>query len=506
MVIGYTRLIPKGAGNKPPAGDATAGTHAAPEVRRGAPQGAGKRFSRHRIWEASLAALVTLGVLWVILYAQPAKVRHRHVLVISIDGMRSDTYLRPLPGLHIPNLLRLKQQGSFADGMIVVYPSLTYPSHTTMMTGKLPAQHGIYTNLSSRVPGKDAKDWFWFSHAIRCPTVWDVARRHGLTTASIGWPVTAGADINWDVPEIWNPAIGRVPEPMYVAKFMNPIFALQALGAVGLPKANEDDDDLRIALARYVIQEHQPNLMLIHLVDLDAMQHQYGPGSPQAVQVLNSEDHRIGEILAAYQKAGLGKNTDVFIVSDHGFVKVHRIILPNKLFVKAGLLSADAHGNITGGRIDTVSNDGSFFIYWPPHRHLGRAVYRAILPLLERHLVWAVLGRNALKALGADPNARLALDAPSGAMFDSSAKGPLVSSCPTKGSHGYLPFRPGLEASFIAWGPGIKSGVDLHLIRETSIASTILKALGIIDPKFGDTPPLQDIWKRPAARPHHPHA
>lgn len=427
----------------------------------------------------------------------------RHVLVISVDGMRPDSYTNPIPDSKIPNLLRLKREGSYAEAVEGVYPTLTYPSHTTLVTGCLPAQHGIYTNLSSRVAGKNAGDWFWFAKSIRSTTLWDEARRHGLTTASVAWPVTAGAAIDWDVPEIWNPAEGMVIDPLYVAKFMNPVFGLQLMGAIGTPTPGMDSDVLRTRIAKYVITEHKPDLVLVHLVDLDATQHAAGPRTPQAAAALTNIDRHIGQILAFVKQAGLAERTDVFIVSDHGFMPVRRVIEPNVLLVKAGLLDADASGNITGGRIDTVANGGSFFIYWPGSENLRAEVRRALEPLLNQKLVWAVLGPGALKDLGADPNAQLALDAPSDAMFGGAARGELVRPV-FGGDHGYLPFRQGLASSFIAWGPDIKPGVDLHRIRMIQIAPTILKAMGISDPHFGDAPPLEDIWRidRPARKQH----
>ncbi|MGH9351425.1 MAG: hypothetical protein ACRD2G_04575, partial [Terriglobia bacterium] len=165
---------------------------------------------------------------------------------------------------------------------------------------------------------------------------------------------------------------------------------------------------------------------------------------------------------------------------------------PNALLVKAGLLTADAHGNITGGNIETISNGGSFFIYCSQSQDLQ--VRRALAPLFDRGLAWAVLNKGALNDLGADPDADLSLDAPSGAMFDSAGGGDLVTPA-SGGDHGYLPFRAGLAASFIAWGPDVKSGVDLHRIRMIQVGPTILKAMGITDPKFGDAPPIDDIWK-----------
>ena len=445
----------------------------------------------------TLIALALTGVFWLTRTDWAAPVHHRHVLVISVDGMRSAAYMKPPEGARIPNLLRLKQQGSFAEGVVGIYPTTTYPSHTTLVTGCLPAQDGIYTNRSSREAGKNPNDWFWFSRSIKCTTLWDEAREHGMTSASVGWPVTAGAAIDWDVPEIWNPQKGQVPDPLYVAKFMNPIFALQALGALGTPKPGEDDDELRTRLALYVIEEHKPGLMLVHLVDLDAVEHRYGPESAQAAQTLGHCDERIGEMLLALHKVGMAGDTDVFIVSDHGFLAVDRVLHPNTLLVRAGLLQADTQGNITGGTVDTVSNSGSFFIYWPPSENLRPVVERALKPLFDQDLVWGVLGRHALKDLGADPGAQLALEAPRGAMFDLAASGPLISERATGGSHGYLPFRKGLESSFIAWGPDIKLGADLHHIRMTSIGPTILKAMGINDPKFGKKQALVGLWRQP---------
>ncbi|MGH9405343.1 MAG: alkaline phosphatase family protein [Terriglobia bacterium] len=445
-----------------------------------------------------LSALVLALALAALVLAAPQSPRSghtRHVLVISVDGMRSEAYTNPPPGAKIPNLLQLKSEGSYADAVVGVYPTSTYPSHTTLVTGCLPAQHGIFTNLSSRVAGKSAQDWFWFAKAIKCPTLWDEAAAHHLTVASVAWPVTAGANIDWDVPEIWNPAEGMVADPLYVAKFMNPVFGLQLLGALGPPQPNGDSDVLRSRIATYVIETHKPDLTLVHMVDLDAIQHRRGPRSPAVAATLTQIDGHIGELLSALHSAAIARDTDVFVVSDHGFLPVERLINPNVLLVGAGLLTADANGNITGGKIDTVANGGSFFIYWPASENLRPEIGRALKPLFDRGLAWAVLDRQALKNLGADPGAQMALDAPTGAMYGETGRGELVSGA-SGGDHGYLPFRKGLAASFIAWGPDIRPGVDVHRIRMIRVAPTILRAMGISDPKFGEAPALGEIWRQ----------
>ena len=426
----------------------------------------------------------------------PLPAEERHVLVISVDGMVASLYNLLAAKIHISNLPRLRRQGSYADGVLGVYPTLTYPSHTTIVTGRMPAEHGIYSNLSSREPGKNPRDWFWFSKAIKVPALWDEARAHRLTTGTVFWPVTAGALIDWDVPEIWDPNSATQVDPMYVARFATPGLLFEALLAIGPPQPGQELDVTRTRLAAFILQKYKPNLLLVHLCDLDSVEHEFGPNSPQAAATLEKIDGHIGELLAADQTAGLADSTDVFVVSDHGFLPVGAEIKPNVLLVRAGLLTVDENGTISGGRIATVSNDGSFFIYWPDSDDLHATVRQALKPLRDQSLLWGVVDRSGLKDLGAEPAAQMALEAPTGYAFSSEAVGDLLSRGKSiTGTHGYLPFRRELEASFIAWGPDIRAGVDLHTIRMTEIAPTILKAMGIDDPNFGDEPPLIDIFK-----------
>jgi len=453
----------------------------------------------------ALALLTSaVGCLSLAAHGQAPPASGRHVLVISVDGMRSSYYVSPPSGLQIPNIQRLKAAGSFAEGVEGVYPTLTYPSHTTLVTGRLPAEHGVYTNLSSRDPGKNPHDWFWFASAIKTATLWDEAHEHHLTTAAVAWPVTAGAPIDWDVPEIWDPAKPAAADALYVARFMNPKVSLELLTALGPPHPGTEDDANRVRIASYFLTEHKPDLTLVHLEGLDQAQHSTGPASPLANHALERIDGHIAELLDAVKKAGLAASTDVFVVSDHGFLPVERRIRPNVLLAKAGLLTADEAGNITGGKIMTVVNDGSFFVYWPNGSGLEAAVDSALEPMRDQGLAWAVLDRQALREMGADPQASLALEAPEGAEFVPQATGPLVKPLSRQeGTHGFLPFRSGLEASFIAWGPDVKPGIDLHLVRMTAVAPTILEALGVKDPKFGDSPPLDMIFKPRRPSPAH---
>lgn len=447
---------------------------------------------------AALAGFLTLALLSSPLFAQsrPATPSEHHVVVISLDGLGASLLAEATPKLRLPNLRRLMREGSSAEGVFGVYPSVTYPSHTTLVTGRLPAEHGIYSNESSREAGKNAGDWFWFAKDIKVPTLWDEARRNHLTTAAVFWPVTAGASIDWNIPEIWDPQKGMVADPLYIAKFATPGILFDALLELGLPPPGTDEDVTRTRLAIFLLKRHKPNLLLVHLATLDAVEHDHGPQSSEAAATLEHLDARVGEILAAITDVGLDSSTDVFIVSDHGFLPVESVIEPNVLLVKAGLLTANEQGEVSGGKIATVSNGGSFFVYWPDGLDYAPQVDEALKPLRGQSLLWALIDRPALRDLGAEPAARLALEAPAGSTFGSRARGALVEKRNSLGgAHGFLPFRPELHSILIAWGSRIRKGVNLHQICMTAIGPTILKAMGIDDPHFGKQPPLLDIFK-----------
>jgi predicted AlkP superfamily pyrophosphatase or phosphodiesterase len=429
-------------------------------------------------------------------HAQSQDVKpERHVVVVSIDGLGA-TWLGP-ERHHgaTSNLQKMMREGSYAEGVVGVYPSVTYPSHTTIVTGRPPAEHGIYSNLSSRQWGKNSRDWYWYASAIQVPTLWDVARENKLTTSAIFWPVTTGGPINWNIPEIWDAQKGVGGDPLFIGQFATPGLLFEAALELGTLKS-ASEDAVKVRLAGFVLKKHQPNLLMLHLVELDGAQHRHGPASAEAISALAKQDQLVGELISAIAEAGLEKSTDLFIVSDHGFFPAKRLISPNVLLAQAGLLTLDEKGNITGGKVFSMPDGGSFFISWPDSQDLRAEVTAALKPLRDSGMLYAELGRPALAELGAEPAAQLVLEAPEGAAFDGKATGELIREpAQTTGTHGYLPFRRGMHASFIARGPHIKAGVALRQIPMTAIAPTIAKALGIEDAKLGEQPPLDEIFK-----------
>ena len=444
-----------------------------------------------------LAALI--GCLWGSLTGGAARAENalppeRRVILISVDGLPPDLYLHPDKyGLKIPHIRRLKREGSYAEAVEGVYPSVTYPSHTTLVTGRWPREHGIFTNRSSRKAGVRPLDWFWYAEAIRVPTLWDLARKKGLRTGAVSWPVTAGARIDWNLPEIWDPSVMNLSAWEVIARHASPLGLLEeAFEALGPPREARPVDNIRTRLATYILKTYRPHLFFLHLADLDSAHHRTGPGSKTAIDTLERIDGLIGDIRKSVEEAGLADETAYFIVSDHGFMAVRDTIHPNVLLAEAGLLSVNSEGKITAGEIATQASGGSFLIYWPEDRkdELARRVDEALRPLRQQDLLWGIFGEEAVADLHADEGARLILEAPDGYSFGGRASGSwLQNRARVGGTHGYLPTRREMAAAFIAAGPGIEKRGNLGRIKMVSIAPMIAGYLGISGPEF----PVADV-------------
>src|SRR5262245_51172245 len=268
--------------------------------------------------------------------------RDAHLIMISIDGLVPDYYLEPARlGLQIPNMVKMKLGGSYAMGVEGVFPTVTYPSHTTMITGVRPALHGIIQNRIFEAPTEtQTKEWYWFAKALKTETLWSMAKKAGLVTANVGWPVTVGADIDYNVPEISDPE--GTPRGTRTAQYATPGLMAKALPEAGGP--DDTTDGRRCAISEYIINTYKPNLMLIHIIELDGVHHKSGPRTPPAIAMAERMDAYVGRVIEATRKAGIFDKTTFFLVSDHGFADVTKKYEPNVVLVKEKLITLGADG------------------------------------------------------------------------------------------------------------------------------------------------------------------
>ena len=430
------------------------------------------------------------------LVSHPSFPSAKRVIVISLDGLdarylsRADEF-----GLRIPTLRRLMAEGVTARGGVVsVYPSLTYPAHTTIVTGARPLRHGIFGNEVFDPADPQSRNGLWFARSIHAETLWDAAARARFTVGLVSWPVAGGAG-DWNMPEFWRPGGTQAESLADIRANARPkglAAEIETRDRELYAHVNADEqDDMRTRFAEHIISEKRPRLMLVHLFDLDHFQHDYGPLTKEAFAMLEKSDGYVGRILDASARAGTLSETAVFIVSDHGFRPVRKLIHPGAILARAGLIKVrearDAKGNarafVEDWRAWPYVTNGSCLIML---RRGGRgpAKLREVRATLNDFLrregpVFRLIERAEMRQLGASTEPSLMLEASEGYGFGGNLTGEAVTGNKQRGAHGYLPMTPDYRASLIASGAGVARRGDLGTVRMTDIGPTIARVLSL---------------------------
>lgn len=401
------------------------------------------------------------------------------IVMISIDGLMPSSYTKPGPA-KIPTLRRLAQEGAHAEGVTGVLPTVTYPSHTSLITGVLPAAHGIIDNRFVDPEDRSNGAWYWYSKDIRVPTLIGAARSRNLTTSAISWPVTVGMDVDFHVPEFWR------------SDHLSDLSMLRALSTPHLVDAVEShrnqpfgwrqNDRERTDIAKFILRTYKPHLMLLHLIELDSAQHRNGPGSPEALTTLERIDGYVEEVRQTLVEAGIADRTYIAIVSDHGFQPTEHQLQPNAAFKQAGLITTDAGGRITDWRAYLHSSGGAGFVYLKnPADQAVRDQVGALLAKLHadpQNGIASLWSQKDLEKWGTHPAAAFGLGMrPKYYLGDGSDS--LMTRTGSKGGHGFDPTIPNMEASLIVSGPGLKGQGNLGVVRMTQVAPTLARLLGV---------------------------
>lgn len=434
---------------------------------------------------------VLFPVLLLVVWAGPAHAQavppaDRHVIVISIDGLLPKFYL---PGTNsAPNtvLVGLREQGSHARAMLPIYPSVTYASHGSLSTAVTPSKHGINANNALDTRTGNGRG-LWYASDFKVRTIWDAAKKAGLTVGALSWPTTAGSsNIDWNLPEFWTTPYGQ--EPALVRKYESGgVVEIMEKAGRKLENVHLDimapRDSFMTAAAVELIRLKKPNLLFVHLIDLDHTEHVEGPNSPAVADEMERLDGHVREIVYATRAAGIYDRTTFIILGDHGSSEVQLSLAPNSLLAKEGLIrlrgerieSWDAIVQNTGGSAAVYVRDGE-----------DDAMLRRVRNLFEKHRLGAdgkplytVIDRPALTRLGGPAGAAFYLEGEPGVMFSGSlGPGNWSRRSNLRGNHGYLPTKPDMHTGFIAFGRGIRKGVELDTMRVTDVAPTVAALLG----------------------------
>ena len=408
------------------------------------------------------------------------------VLLISIDGLRpadvSDAQAR---GLKIPNLRRFIIEGSSATGVRGVLPTVTYPSHATLLTGVSPAKHGIVSNTTFDPTQINQGGWYWYANAFRVPTLWDAAHKAGMSVGNVHWPVSVGAkSITWNLPQIWR--TGHADDVALVAALSTPGLLEDMELRVGKYAAGIDEsiegDENRGKFAVDMIRSKKPQFMTVYLTALDHEQHAKGPGTPAAHAVLERIDAILGMLVAAQMAAH--PDTAIAVVSDHGFSTTDTEISLFRAFNDAGLITLDDAGKVKSWDAMAWPSGGSVAIMLAkPDDGELRARVGTVLTKLKANpamRIAKIADRASITKMGGNPQAAFYVDFEANAYSATfqGAKGVLTGPSKSKGMHGYFPAAPEMRSTFLIMGRGIALGKSYGEIDIRAIAPTLAKILG----------------------------
>lgn len=412
----------------------------------------------------------------------PARPR---AIIVSIDGLMPEAYTAPdRHGLAVPTLRAMVAGGAWATAARSVMPSVTYPAHTTIATGVPPALHGIAGNRAVDPLERNQSGWRWYSEEIRVPTLWQVVEGAGRSAALINWPVTVGARARFVVPEFWR--AGTADDQKLLRALSTPglLERVEARFPDLWQKLTPPDvaDAASIDIAVHLIEASRPDLIMVHIWVVDDMQHQHGPWSPRARAAIEEADRQLARLIAACRRSRTWDETALVVVSDHGFATAHTLVKLGALLRERGLVRVDAAGKPTRWRAAVQSNDGMAYLYLAdPGDRAAAAELRALLASLASGpdaVLRRVLEPEEIRRLGGDPAAALAVEAADGFTFADGVAGPWRRPVTSVGQHGYGPDRAAMQASFLAYGPGVRRAA-LGRVSLEDVAPTAAAWLGV---------------------------
>lgn len=432
-----------------------------------------------------------LYVAWIDTARAIAQERERHVIVVSLDGLAA--YLLDDPKASLPTIRKIASEGCVVEGgMKVVNPSVTWPNHTTLVTGVRPEKHGVLANgmlirsgIGSPIVVEPKHDQ---SEMVRVATVVDAAHAAGLTTGDINWPCTRGSksldDSFPDVPDMLSHTTPRLRSELVQMGLLD-----DPTDESFAKKSGPARDWVWTEAACHLIRERKPNLLLVHLLNVDSTHHLLGPQTPGGYTANALIDLMLGRIIDATRDAGILDKTTFIVVSDHGFTTTPKALMPNVMLRQKGFLTAD-NGKLGAARVHVIPEGGIGLIYCTNPGEADRERKQIRELFINQEGVADVILPDRFKEYGLPfpreysqaPDAVLV--AKDGYSVSASLDGDAfvvgnVEAKTSLGSHGFISTNPRMNALCILWGYGIRKGGKLERIENVDIAPTIADLLGI---------------------------
>ena len=266
------------------------------------------------------------------------------VVVISIDSLfTSDIdYIKELP-----NFKKILKGSSIVKNINCIYPTLTYPCHTSIITGVYPNKHKISHNEKFQPYSKKA-DWYWYSKDIAVDSIIDIAKANNLKTSTILWPVTGGCSADYNIAEIWTKTKDEDPFEVFNSSSTKELMETIYPKYSHIIQWNTEPhlDEFGVCCAEDIINKYKPDLMLIHLAYLDHTRHKFGLFNKEVEIAFKKYDEWMGRLINSLENAGLYEETNFIILGDHGQIGVNKLVSPNVILKEKGFIEVDENGEL----------------------------------------------------------------------------------------------------------------------------------------------------------------
>ncbi len=425
----------------------------------------------------------------------------KRLMLLSIDSLFFEdlNFLKSLP-----NFSKLISKGSIVNGgMHCVYPTLTYPAHTAIITGTYPKTSGIFQNTKLNL-SKNPADWYWYYEDLKVPSLLDVAKLAGYKTAALAWPVFGACpSADYLIAEIWPKDETVDTKTLYNKSNSKSVMIKDGIFDRHFYKTQIMKqpfyDEFLTCCATDIIKKDTPEVMIIHYVNLDNARHHYGQNGIIINRAIMELDGWIGRIIDATIDMGVFEDTNFVITGDHGHLDINQLFNPNILLVKEGFITLDENNNIVDytAFCHSASLSTQVVMKNPDDLKEKERLLNLLLDIknTKEYGVEAVFDKKyCLEHFNLSGDFEFILEGVGSTVFGEDVTGDLIILSNSenykysKASHGHLPHK-GPQPIFIGCGPSFKENYitneRYNLVDEASTFAKILnleleKAEGII--------------------------
>jgi predicted AlkP superfamily pyrophosphatase or phosphodiesterase len=386
----------------------------------------------------------------------------------------------------MPQLARLANRGAWAEAVEPVLPAALYPVHATLVTGLRPSRHELVGDellgaQGLHVRGIDSE------RRIRALTLWRAAQTAGHSVAALNWPSTRGASVALLLPDLgippreskepWVDLMRGHATPWIIERLkrIDP-----TLASVGWPSSALRDSLVTRLACEIAAQPVTPALWLLAFEETGTALARDGPGSDGERQAFARVDAALGRVLRCFERAGLADDTTFLIVGDRSLLEVHTLVFPNAILESVGLItpaSVSFGPGVASWDAFVLSFGGAAVVYAESETDALLA-RRALEEQVRRTSSFRIVSAAELQSLHADPQAWFGLQGAPGFGLGKTVRGPFVDASPVKGLGGYLPSHAGASVGFVAWGAGVRPGVQVPKLSQLDVAPTVARLLG----------------------------